>query len=271
MEPLLWQIKQIVKSISGREAPNRIIPFQIKEDDIFLVSYPKSGTTWLKFLLTAYVTGQPFDLSNDMRKVIPDMHGQQQWIDAKATSRIIKSHYPFQKSFPKIIYIARDGRDVAVSYFFYQKKFNKIHTDCSFSEFLAEFNAGNLPYGRWSDHVAKWIYKSNKKNFHLIKYENLLHDTYSELSKTLSFMTGLPESRLNQERIHLAVNSTEFSKMKSSEKKNTDTATDLKNSKQDISFFRSGKAGDFENYFSSSELRRFNQIHKHALKLLNYL
>ena len=91
-------------------------------DDIFLVSYPKSGNTWLRFLL-AYCL---FDIEpgrvnfHNIENFIPDMYVN--WPNRNlARPRIIKSHEKFTKNYPRVIYLYRDGRDVMVSYYYHSR------------------------------------------------------------------------------------------------------------------------------------------------------
>ena len=92
------------------------------ENDVFLISYPKSGSTWIRFMLGNYFSGNKCDFTN-YHLLVPDLHRN---IDCLKTTkqkpRYLKSHQYFSPQFENVVYIVRDGRDVAVSYYYHSKK-----------------------------------------------------------------------------------------------------------------------------------------------------
>ena len=100
---------------------------QIYHDDIFIVSYPKSGNTWLRFIIAYIKQGMQYDISfKYLEKIIPDIYTSKEVIDSQKTGRIIKSHNTYFDYYNKTIYIHRDYRDVLVSYYFYSFIKNKF-------------------------------------------------------------------------------------------------------------------------------------------------
>src|SRR5215472_10450025 len=75
--------------------------------DVFFASYPRSGSTWLRFLLFETLSGQSsaFGKVNDC---IPDVGDH-----LKAPrllpggGRLIKTHEPYRNSYEKALYIVR--------------------------------------------------------------------------------------------------------------------------------------------------------------------
>ncbi len=103
-----------VKRSFGLHRPGR--SFLILPDDVFLVSFPKSGNTWARFLLANLTRPeQPATFAN-IHLLIPDPSWTtKKELDRLPRPRIIKSHECFDPRYRRVIYIVRDPRDVAVS------------------------------------------------------------------------------------------------------------------------------------------------------------
>lgn len=112
----------LLKTLLGRGGASKWM--EVRDDDIFLVSYPKSGNTWLRFLVANYFVGD--QLTVDLRNIeiiVPDIYVHNIYYFEKLKGpRIIKSHELFDPRYGKTIYIVRDPRDVALSYWHFQIK-----------------------------------------------------------------------------------------------------------------------------------------------------
>ena len=92
-------------------------------DDTFLVSFPRSGNTWTRFLVCNLIN--PDDPVNfaQLESRIPEIYDvTDRNLRAFPRPRIIKSHECFDPRYKKIIYIVRDPRDVLISYYEFQLK-----------------------------------------------------------------------------------------------------------------------------------------------------
>ena len=100
----------------GLHHPGRNL--EVWTDDVFIVSYPKSGNTWTRFLIANLVYPEtPADFSN-INRLTPDPEALSKREMAKMPRpRIIKSHQYFDPRYKRVIYVVRDPRDVALSQF----------------------------------------------------------------------------------------------------------------------------------------------------------
>src|SRR5262249_13623462 len=134
----------------------RRFKFVPRPDDIFIVTYPRSGTTWMQMIL--------YQLTTDGSMEIPHIAQHSPWFERspdseqgyeeRAAPRIFKSHLPFEqvpKGPGRYIYVARDGRDVAVSYFNFYRSHNGYTG--TFAEFFELFLRGQVMFGSWGQHV----------------------------------------------------------------------------------------------------------------------
>src|SRR5579872_7348300 len=87
----------------------------LSANDIFLASYPRSGNTWLRFVLSEALSGEEIDFDN-INSFIPELKWHKQGKPLLAgQGRVIKTHEQYRKEYKKAIYIVRDVRDCALS------------------------------------------------------------------------------------------------------------------------------------------------------------
>jgi hypothetical protein len=211
----------------------------VSEKDIFLASFPKSGNTWLRYLL-AYAVFPSEEISHQtLSAFLPSIYDEPFKINHLAPPRFIKTHEAFFSLYPKTIYICRDYRDVVVSSFHYLTNKNLFHQ--SISDFIRseKLNA----FGAWSWHVSSALEWKEKypEQIHFVKYENLLASPENELKAILDFC-GITSSKPLSEIIRLA----SFENLR----KNEETA-----SKQgEAYFFRKGISGDWKTALAEKDV-----------------
>jgi len=217
---------------------------QILPDDVFLVSFPKSGNTWTRFLLGNLVsTGEPATFSN-IHLLVPDPTGtSQRDLERMPRPRVIKSHECFDPRYPRVIYIVRDPRDVVVSQYHYYRKIRYIPDDLPIETFVGRFLAGETwPVGSWGQNVVTWLGTSEgDPRFLLLRYEDMVADTYRELRKIVAFI-GL---KTTAELITQAVERSSITQMRRLEKaqgKDVDRMVGT-SSRKDLMFVRNGITG----------------------------
>jgi Sulfotransferase domain len=211
-------------------------------DDVFLVSFPKSGNTWTRFLIANLIHPEkPASFSN-IHELIPDPEGTAKRVfDRVPRPRIIKSHTCFNPEYPRVIYVVRDPRDVALSQYHYHRKRRLIEDQYPMETFVARFLAGDTcSYGSWAENVSTWLVtRKNDPRFLLLRYEDLIEDTPRELSKIAAFL-GSAGSR---ERILQAVERSSANNMRKLEKIGSQVSSMTKTSRQDLPFVRAAGSG----------------------------
>ncbi|MGH9513960.1 MAG: sulfotransferase domain-containing protein [Terriglobales bacterium] len=239
------------KRVFGLHRPRRSL--RILPDDVFLVSFPKSGNTWTRFLLANLVYPDQRASFGNLHKLIPDPEDTtKRHFDRMPRPRIIKSHECFDPRYPRVIYIVRDPRDVVISQYHYHRKVRQIEDDYPLERFVARFIAGETGlHGSWGENVASWMMARNgRPDFLLLRYEDLLSDTCRELAKVARFL-GMDAS---SERISQAVERSSADQMRKSEKAESNRATLTRHSRPDISFVRAAKSGGWKHELPESLL-----------------
>ena len=119
---MIYGIKTVLKYALGIDIAGR--NFAVYPDDTFVVSYPRSGNTWTRFLIANLVHPEKEVSFTNIEQLIPDTSSQSnRALKATPRPRIIKTHEYFDHRYPKTIYIVRDPRDVALSYYDFQRKY----------------------------------------------------------------------------------------------------------------------------------------------------
>jgi len=235
------------------------LDYTARPDDVFIVTYPRSGTTWLQMILYQLTTDGSMDLAH-IAEVCP-------WFERAAVSkrnldklpspRIFKTHLPhiwIPKRICRYIYVVRDGRDVAVSFYHFYK--SHFRYQGSFDHFFWYYIRGLVVWGSWFYHVSGYWKHRNDMNLLFLRYEELVEDLEGTIRKIIDFC----ELTIPEERMPEIVRRCSFAFMKEHEEK-FDYATELlvEQGMTPSTFIRKGKVGDWHSYFSEEELTEFDR------------
>lgn len=240
----------------------------LHEDDVLVAAYPKSGTTWLTFMLAQLLLGEEGDFEST-RAAIP-MIGIDDHAPATLPGggRVFRTHEPFGPVYDRhalrVVYVARDGRDVAVSYYHYQQRRGLF--DGTLSEFLHEFLAGRVDgYSPWHRHVESWLASplSDDDFMLLVRYEQLHRNPLQELARVASFL----KLDTDEESLLRAVEANRADRMREKEQR---SAVLSGRAKRDIPFVRHAGPGASKDEFSDEDRRLFDTVAGDALARLGY-
>ena len=241
MANLKKRVAAYARMVTKRQAAARGLT--VYPDDTFLVSFPRSGNTWTRFLVCNLMNpDDPVDFAQ-LESRIPEIYDvTDRNLREFRRPRIIKSHESFDPRYKKIIYIVRDPRDVLISYYEFQLKRRVISDECSLEEFVPRFMESEIEpkIGTWRDHVVSWTAtRGGQKNFLLLRYEDMLADTH-KVSTTIASFLGFDS---NPERIARAVTLSSADRMRKLEKEQSQQWKETKKTRQDKPFVRKAKSG----------------------------
>lgn len=210
-------------------------------DDVMLVSYPKSGNTWVRALV-ANLVGIRQSL-REMDNLVPDIYASRGPVIRNAyrfpcSGRLIKSHESFNASYKRVIHVVRDPRDVCVSYYHYRgdilREFDRDTT--SLNEFVDKFVAGSLDnYGTWGEHTNSW-FAAEAADLLFLRYEDLLADTPRCFARICDFL-GL---EADSSEIVTAVENCSLERLRAKEESEGTLWHPVRKAKGAVSFFRKG-------------------------------
>lgn len=235
-------------------------------DDVFIVSYPKSGNTWVRFLIGNYLTGCDCDWIN-VQQLVPDLH-QNPWVQpGLPRPRFFKSHCSYTRKYTKVVYLVRDVRDVVLSYYNHLLGKGRIEPKTSMRSFVEDFNQGDVDDRcNWSDHVDSWM-KNKRKDFMVLRYEDLGADTEAQLIRILRF-AGV---RVDRQRVKNAVEASRFDNMRALELRQRDMLYRRYGILLPSKFCRRGESKQWKANLSEDEIDDLFCEHKEALERLDYV
>lgn len=239
---MIYGIKTVLTYVLGIDVAGR--HFAVFPDDTYVVSYPRSGNTWTRFLIANLVHPDKEVSFANIEKLVPDTSSQSnRALKATPRPRIIKTHEYFDHRYPKIIYIVRDPRDVALSYYDFQRKYMQIDDAYPIEQYVDDFVNGKLisiGWGTWGENVASWLYTRGKqKNFLLMRYEDMIKDTESDLARIAEFLGISPDANCLQR----AIERSSADRMRALEKLEEHKWVATKNRRKDIPFVRVAQSG----------------------------
>jgi len=188
----MWRLLSAASSQSA--AQREFLPSDRRDDDLFLVEFPKSGITWLSFLMAninILFAGQQRTVTFfNIHDFVPDVQVGSRVTGPLASSlgyRCIKSHATYIRGYRKVFYLVRDPRDVMVSYCAYLKGQGEWHG--TLDQFVTHRRYG---IKTWVNHVTSWLNGIQPAvRFSLIRYEDLIANTRDELTR-LYRLLGVP-------------------------------------------------------------------------------
>jgi LPS sulfotransferase NodH len=234
-----------------------------RSDDIYIVSYPRSGTTWLQMILYQLTTDGEMNFRH-ISEVVPFLERtpvRRRNMEALPSPRIFKTHLrrnQIDTRSGRFIYISRSVYDVAESYYQLYMSY-KRHSGSlehfaagsnDFDTFLERFRTGRVMYGSWRDHVDGWIHGGDGDNILYLTYEELSRDLEGAVSRLSQFL-GLT---LSEAAVARVLARSRFSYMKAHEGKFEPTSEIVwENEYVEGAFIRNGEIGRQEIAWTSEQ------------------
>jgi hypothetical protein len=242
--------------------------------NIYVCGYPISGNSWISYLIAYTLNCRYTDIDaktwSEQREPLKKyLQGKNNHIGTNKFDCVLKTHaLPSQiksDSRDQFIYIVRDGRDVANSYFHRLEKW--LPTSSYFRDKMVVILAKIIPVtikykwsvryfsSLWAMHVGEAL----NTNVKWVRYEDFLNNPENCLMEVLEY---IDYEVINVLVVRKAIEIFSFNNMKEKAKQgisNPKLRTD-----------RKGVSGDWKNYYPEKENYRFICKHAKLLEALNY-
>ena len=235
--------------------------FEAQAGDVFVVTYPKCGTTWMEqvvhLLLHDGEQGEKL-LTEEMPwiEAIPSRPvGFQAFLAGMEYPRVFTSHLPYQlmpgfaNRSARFVNVARNPKDTAVSAYYH---YRKMGFDGSWAEHLQLFLEGKRLFGDFYSHVLDW-WQASQMADHIFftTYEAMKADLGQVVAQLAEFLGKVADPEL----IATVVEKSSFKAMA------TNPQTDfswMPRKEGEESHFRKGVVGDWRNHFTAAQNEQFD-------------
>ncbi|XP_076453019.1 sulfotransferase 1B1-like [Babylonia areolata] len=241
------------------ESLKRMDTFVFRDDDILIAAYPKSGTHWLFEVIRMLMEGKTdlpvvekgeFMIEVDMTD-----------IPSKPSPRILNSHVLYDQlpnlrsSRCKVVYVTRNPRDVAVSFYNHTRKLKEYYAyDGDWEDYLELFVDGQVDYGSWFDYTRDWervMASDPLQSFLSLSYEDVKENPMAEVTRLSRFLGQNHEESFLRKVCEMC----DFGSMK--QRKGQVHATDG----GDPVMYRKGEVGDWKNWFTPEQISRMQEVY----------
>ncbi|XP_078504634.1 amine sulfotransferase-like [Lissotriton helveticus] len=262
-----------VASMFVREHVDSLEEFEIRDEDVLIAGYPKSGNIFTQQVMSLiYNEGHRKGTENikNMERV-PWIEYVLKNVDyAKSPSpRLFSTNLPYfwvpkdlRRKRGKVIYITRNPKDVLTSFYHFEKMMPSQTQSTNFEHFMEKFLSGEVFAGSWFEHVRGWVTQKENFNFLAISYEDMVKDLRSVVMKICQFVGR----QLSDHEIDIVVQKSEFKNMKSDPNANYEFMDVKIVDKQRGNFVRKGTIGDWKNLMTVAQSERFDKLYQEKMK-----
>ncbi len=242
---------------------------KLQDADIVVVSFGKSGRTWLRVMIS-HVFRVMYDLPKNAILGFDNFHSMN-----RAVPKIFFTHDNYIKDLmgddkrpfydKRVVLLVRDPRDTAVSQYFqwkFRMKPGKValndyppsDSDISLFEFVTGDKGGSMK--AVADFMNAWARAAgNIQDFHVLRYEDLRASTHQELRRLLDFMSV----DASEEQVKSAVEYSSYENMKKMESKKQFRLAGgrmMPGDKKNPNSYkvRRAKVGGYRDYFTDEEV-----------------
>jgi len=278
---------------------------------IWIASYPKSGNTWVRSLLSAYLYSDNGSFDFSLLKHILKFPSKKKfeyftkdfsnikkiseyWIAAQDRinlyngnkSIFLKTHsalctlennsFTNKRNTQAVIYVVRDPRNVITSLSnHYSSNIEESFNFMTNNKKMITMGGEDLGIceilGGWSQHYQSW------KNIKfapvlIVKYENLIKNTNSSLEEIINFIKKFIDIKVDNKKILKTVESCNFKNLRKMEQEEGfDEAAYSEKLGKKVNFFNLGKENDWKNLLNPEIEKKIRTAFKNEMRELNYI
>nr|AAO64982.1 SULT2 sulfotransferase [Danio rerio] len=248
--------------------------FTFRPDDILIITFPKSGTTWMQEIVPLVVS------EGDLTPVLTVPNWDRvPWLEEhraillsleqRASPRIFATHFHHQmmnpsyfKIKPRVLYVMRNPKDVFISSYHFHEMASFLVSPGTQDEFMEKFLDGTIMFGSWFDHVKSWLNAGEQEHILYLCYEDMISDLKASVEKIATFLG----KSLSSEVVEKIADHCVFENMKQNKMSNYSLVPEEFMDQKKSEFLRKGIVGDWKNHFSTAQEQKFNAVYQEKMK-----
>ncbi|KAK3103991.1 hypothetical protein FSP39_023468, partial [Pinctada imbricata] len=244
----------------------RLRDMPLRDDDLFLLAYPKAGTHWLSEILYMLRNGKA---EYDVNKKEIAMYEFQtpESLNELPSPRNINSHVrlnllpkQLEEKRHKIVFAQRNPKDTCVSYYFHNQM--AVQYPGTFIQFMDMFMGDKIYHEPWAEYTLYWeeaLKTFPKELVHIVYYEDLKEDSVAEI-KRLALFLGV---KCSDDFVKDVAKKCGFENLKE--------ANLTKIGKKDQHMYRKGAVGDWKNWFTVAKNEDFDNFLKTKMSKTSFV
>ncbi|XP_077343189.1 amine sulfotransferase-like [Lithobates pipiens] len=258
-----------LKDMMPLEYIDSLQDFKIRDDDIFLITYPKSGTIWTQQILclicseghrngTEKINTDERIKWFECRTLNPDLDYNKLPSPRMFLSHLSETFVPqeLKNKKAKIIYVMRNPKDVIKSAYHFEKILVLTENSPDFNYFFEKCLDGEVFAGKWFDHLRGWYTHKDDYNILFLKYEDMIKDLRSAVKQICTFL-GVA---LDDEAMDTVVKRATFKEMKNDSLANKENLPERIINRKLGSFMRKGQVGDWKNLLTVAQSELIDKL-----------
>jgi len=273
-----YEYSQIIDNVV---LPTFIIPesyafsrqVKMREGDVCITSFPKSGSTWATYILLLLTRQGEQPKEKDLADTFwwPDWGSDymltNEQLEEAPDPRLFRSHMPYQLALGgvptdtacKYIYTARHPKDVVCSYYNYAQDFDTYQG--SWDDFLRLFMEGKAWFGDWFAHAYHWWRQRDNHNILFLWYEDIKTDFDNQVRRIAAFI----DVPLSDELLLKIKQSTTFSSMQNNSLTNMESDNQGKQAPPK-KYYRKGGSGTWHEQFTEQQNEQFDAWYEQKMQ-----
>lgn len=241
------------------DTKDKIENLEVYEDDVWVDTYPKAGTTWTQEIVWLVCNDADTEAAKEavlidrFRFIDSPYRDNTKRVVDMPRPRFVKSHLPigllpkqFMQVKPKIVYTTRNPKDTITSLYHFLRMFtstdkSKLTLQAYFQREIDQAMHG----GFWQHNLEAWKLR-NEPFFLFLKFEDMIQDLPREVRKVATFLN----KTLTEEQIQRIADHCSFKSMKDNPATNFSWGKDLGIFHKGETPLRKGEVGDWKNTLS---------------------
>ncbi|KAF5271010.1 hypothetical protein FQR65_LT05360 [Abscondita terminalis] len=252
-----------------KELYNSIQNFEVRDDDVFVLAFPKTGSRWMQEMVWLILNNLDFNKAQELflfersqlleLEVIYDKTSEKRTIQGLSnikSPRCLKSHLQWSllpkairtdTKRPKIIVVLREPEDTCTSSY-HQAKIVEGFVG-TWEDYCTLFLAGKVLYGPYWNHVLGYWEQKHRSNILFVKFNKMKNN----LPETVREVAGFLGKQLSDDQVNNLCKHLTFDNLKKNKGFNMEHII-----KTGVNpFIRKGQIGDYKNIMSAEEIEKF--------------